>query len=159
MVGEGDGNLMATYEAKPAVNSLALSERPIYGSDRLGMDMNKIELYGLPDIRFTNLPTNGPAGLRRYEIKDHLGNVCVTTTGDRYGIDQTPPDGTIDYTMPKVVSWSGYEPFGSLLPGRQFNAGNYRFSFNGMEKDDEVNGTTGTSYDFGARMYDPSVTM
>jgi RHS repeat-associated protein len=142
---DAQGNLMATYEAKPAVNSLALSERPIYGSDRLGMDVNKIELYGLPDIRFTNLPTNGPAGLRRYEIKDHLGNVCVTTTGDRYGIDQTPPDGTIDYTMPKVVSWSGYEPFGSLLPGRQFNAGNYRFGFQGQEKDDEVYGATGTS--------------
>lgn len=30
---------------------------------------------------------------------------------------------------------------------------NYRYGFNGMEKDDEVKGT-GNSYDFGARMYD-----
>ncbi|MFZ1666531.1 MAG: RHS repeat-associated core domain-containing protein [Flavobacteriales bacterium] len=34
---------------------------------------------------------------------------------------------------------------------------NYRFGFNGMEKDDEVYGSTGTSYDFGARLYDPRV--
>jgi RHS repeat-associated protein len=154
---DAQGNLMATYEAKPAVNSLALSERPIYGSDRLGMDMNKIELYGLPDIRFTNLPTNGPAGLRRYEIKDHLGNVCVTTTGDRYGVDQTPPDGIIDYTMPKVVSWSGYEPFGSLLPGRNYSSGSYRYLFQGQEHDDEINGAPGTSYAFEYRIHDPRV--
>ncbi len=33
----------------------------------------------------------------------------------------------------------------------------YRYAFNGMEKDDEVYGSEGTSYDFGARMYDPRV--
>ncbi|HRF79834.1 MAG TPA: RHS repeat-associated core domain-containing protein, partial [Flavobacteriales bacterium] len=35
--------------------------------------------------------------------------------------------------------------------------GRYRFGFNGQEKDDEVHGSTGTSYDFGARIYDPRV--
>jgi len=41
------------------------------------------------------------------------------------------------------------------MPGRSFTSGNqYRYSFNGMEKDDEVKGITGSSYDFGARMYD-----
>lgn len=33
----------------------------------------------------------------------------------------------------------------------------YRYGFNGMEKDDEVKGSTGTSLDFGARMYDPRI--
>lgn len=33
----------------------------------------------------------------------------------------------------------------------------YRFGFNGQEKDDEVFGATGTSYDFGARIYDSRV--
>jgi RHS repeat-associated protein len=33
----------------------------------------------------------------------------------------------------------------------------YRYGFNGMEKDDEVKGVTGSSYDFGARMYDPRI--
>ena len=34
------------------------------------------------------------------------------------------------------------------------SGGDYRFGFNGMEKDDEVCGATGTSYDFGSRIYD-----
>lgn len=31
----------------------------------------------------------------------------------------------------------------------------YRYGFNGMEKDDEIKNIEGSSYDFGARMYDP----
>lgn len=33
----------------------------------------------------------------------------------------------------------------------------YRFGFNGKEKDDEVYGASGTSYDYGFRIYDPRV--
>lgn len=33
----------------------------------------------------------------------------------------------------------------------------YRFGFNGKEKDDEVKGVSGSSLDFGARMYDPRI--
>jgi len=50
-----------------------------------------------------------------------------------------------------------YESGGSLLPGRNYSSSPYRFGFNGMPKDDEINGATGTSYDFGARLYDPRV--
>jgi RHS repeat-associated protein len=57
----------------------------------------------------------------------------------------------------EVTSAQGYEAFGSLLPGRNYNAVDYPNSFNGMRKDDEVYGSTGNSYDFGARMYDPRV--
>jgi RHS repeat-associated protein len=55
----------------------------------------------------------------------------------------------------ELVSAQGYEAFGSLLPGRNYSSSSYRFGFNGMEKDDEIHGSTGTSYDFGARLYDP----
>jgi RHS repeat-associated protein len=37
-----------------------------------------------------------------------------------------------------------YYPFGSLMPGRKYNAGEYRFGFNGQEKDDEITGVTGS---------------
>jgi RHS repeat-associated protein len=40
-----------------------------------------------------------------------------------------------------------------LLLGVQIFERNYRYGFNGMEKDDEVKGNS-NSYDFGARMYD-----
>ena len=41
------------------------------------------------------------------------------------------------------------------MPGRSFNSGDYRYGFNGMEKDDEIKNLGGTSLDFGSRVYDP----
>jgi len=46
-----------------------------------------------------------------------------------------------------------YYPFGATMPGRSFNSGEYRYGFNGQEKDDEIKGA-GNSYDFGARILD-----
>jgi RHS repeat-associated protein len=57
----------------------------------------------------------------------------------------------------ELVSAQGYEPFGSLLPGRNYSSDSYRFGFGGMPKDDELHGATGTSYDFGARLLDPRI--
>ncbi|MEN9441042.1 MAG: hypothetical protein RLZ33_1119, partial [Bacteroidota bacterium] len=45
-----------------------------------------------------------------------------------------------------------YYPFGMEMPGRKITTSNYRFGYNGMEKDDEVSGG-GNSYDYGARQY------
>jgi len=57
-----------------------------------------------------------------------------------------------------------YYPFGSLMPKRNFTSEDYRFGFNGMERDDDIKGDGidpesggGNSYDFGARIYDPRV--
>lgn len=43
--------------------------------------------------------------------------------------------------------------FGQTMPNRHGNDNQYRYGFEGMERDDEIKGT-GNSYDFGARMYD-----
>jgi RHS repeat-associated protein len=43
-----------------------------------------------------------------------------------------------------------------LVPNRHESTDDYRYGFNGKEKDDEVKGE-GNSYDFGARMLDPRV--
>jgi RHS repeat-associated protein len=42
-----------------------------------------------------------------------------------------------------------------LQPERNFNAPNYRYGFQGQEKDDEVKQIPGTQYDYGFRIYDP----
>ncbi|MCO6499670.1 MAG: hypothetical protein J5I47_04725 [Vicingus serpentipes] len=47
----------------------------------------------------------------------------------------------------------GYN-FGSIMPGRNSNSGDYRYGFNGMEKDDEVNNVTGSHYTTFHRGYD-----
>lgn len=49
----------------------------------------------------------------------------------------------------------GYEPFGSLLPGRNYSSESYRWGFNGQLKDDEVYGAEGTSYTAEFWQYDP----
>jgi RHS repeat-associated protein len=59
-----------------------------------------------------------------------------------------------------IINFTTYShyPFGMQMPGRQspLIAGDeHRYGFNGMEMDDEVKNQHGTSYDFGARMYDP----
>ncbi len=59
--------------------------------------------------------------------------------------------------VPDVLSYKEYYPFGMLVPNRSASSAAYRYGFNGMEKDDELKGITGSSYDFGARMYDPRV--
>lgn len=46
----------------------------------------------------------------------------------------------------ELVSAQGYEPFGSLLPGRNYSSDSYQFGFNSQEKDDEIYESTGTSY-------------
>jgi len=59
---------------------------------------------------------------------------------------------------PHVKQWNDYYAFGSILPTRSGAelGENYRYGFNGMEKDDEIKGD-GNSYDFGARIYDPRI--
>ncbi len=49
-----------------------------------------------------------------------------------------------------------YSPFGVELDGRTVNLEGYRYGFQNQEKDDEFKGE-GSSYDFGARMYDARV--
>lgn len=48
-----------------------------------------------------------------------------------------------------------YYPFGSIMPNsaQNLNAGDHTFGFNGKMDDKEMNSTNGTSYDFGARLY------
>jgi RHS repeat-associated protein len=43
-----------------------------------------------------------------------------------------------------------------LVPNRHKAGDDYRYGFNGMEKDDEVKGE-GNSYDYGARLFDPRI--
>lgn len=48
-----------------------------------------------------------------------------------------------------------FYPFGSIMPNsaQNLNAGDHTFGFNGKMDDKEMYSTNGTSYDFGARLY------
>jgi RHS repeat-associated protein len=87
---------------------------------------------------------------KKLRLVFYTGYTNLTYTLDNFTIT------THDYTA-DVVSYSDYYPFGMLLPNRNGNTPEYRYGFNGMEKDVEVKNLDGGSYDFGARMYDPRV--
>jgi len=50
-----------------------------------------------------------------------------------------------------------YGTFGMEMVGKNYSSNSYRYGFNGKEKDDEIKGASGTSYDYGARIYDARV--
>jgi RHS repeat-associated protein len=89
-------------------------------------------------------------GDKRYELSNHLGNVLAVVS------DKKLPTTTGGIFNAEVLSYSDYYPFGQLVPTRH-SSGDYRYGFNGMEKDNVLKGGEGNSYDFGARMLDPRI--
>jgi RHS repeat-associated protein len=85
-------------------------------------------------------------GEKSYELSNHLGNVLAVVS------DKKKADGTAD-----VKAVYDYYPFGMQMPSRSFNSEDYRFGFNGKEKDPEGLGGSGTTYDYGFRIYNPNI--
>ena len=178
-VRDAQGNVMATYERKlPKTAStykdeLRLKEQHLYGSSRAGMrqldllltskSYNFSAYNGLLLNGSNTGQTSNPAsqtsftrtvGQKVYEMANHLGNVLVTVTDGRVVLNS----GAVVTGYNAVVrSASDYSAFGAPLEGRKHFTPNYRYGFNGMEKDAEMHGNDGDSYDFGARMYDARV--
>jgi len=155
---DAQGNIMAIYRyTNPSSASLRLTENPIYGSSRLGSYQQSKQLRGVATyIMGMSLPSIDNTqplyvSRKRYELNDHLGNVTAVVTGRLLNGNGPSP------WQPELLSAQGYEPFGSLLPGRNYSSDGYAYGFNGKRKDDEMHGATGTSYDFEARILDPRV--
>jgi RHS repeat-associated protein len=64
--------------------------------------------------------------------------------------------GTRIFTKKSQKNRLDYYPFGMLLPNRHESASEYRYGFNGMDKDDEVSGV-GNSYTTEFRQYDSRI--
>jgi len=104
--------------------------------------------YELTDHASATLST-GPSAT----LSTGLGNVRTTITDRKLA---TFNNWNITGFTADITSANDYFPFGSSMPGRSYNSGEYRYGFNGMEKDDEVKGQ-GNSLDFGARIYDSRI--
>jgi len=91
-------------------------------------------------------------GQRNYELSDHLGNVRVVLTDRKSDSDS---DGVYEY---QLVQSSDYYPFGMQIQGLSYTNQNndYRFGFQGQEKDDEIKGA-GNSINYKYRMHDPRI--
>lgn len=130
-------------------------DQTLYGSSRLGQEQIG-EIIASSDLNLVNIntATQNIIGDKYFEMSNHLGNVLEVVSDRKLPVNDG--NGNIDYFLADVVSYSDYYPFGVQMPGRNGSTGDYRYGFNGMEKDDEVKGS-GNSYDFGARMHDPRV--
>jgi RHS repeat-associated protein len=128
-----------------------LTEREIYGVERLGTENTPIQL--ISPIPVSQIDTfSRYLGCKHYELDNHLGSV-LTAVSDR----KIPRPGTgaiIDHYEADVISANDYYPFGMLEYGRSFNSSNYHFGLDGKLKDNETYGN-GNEYDFGSRIYDP----
>jgi RHS repeat-associated protein len=154
---EPTGKQLAMYNWNGQSTDSVEVEYTLYGSERLGQ---RREVFNAGDrnVLITNIAAREDihnSGVRYsriinrsiYELNDHLGNVRVVIsdvkelqTGGWYAVD--------------VKSYSNYYAFGMEQPERCWQSEEYRYGFNGKEKDNELKGE-GNSYDFGARIYDP----
>ncbi len=148
---DAQGNIMGIFRRD--ARGLTLTERPIYGSDRLGVN-NEIIDSPLSNTTETNY-YNRTLGLKEYSVKDHLGNVRVLLSDEKNSTLSST--GHPEHFTSILTGYNEFYSFGMLMPGRNLNAGDYRFGFNGQEKLDEITGVTGSHLDFGARIYDSRV--
>jgi hypothetical protein len=149
---DAQGNVMAIYEWKNS-DTLRTKEFDIYGSDRLGIMADERVLYsdqtGIvpppdPDVRVKRI-----VGKKRYELKNHLGNVMAVITDRKLG----GIIGTDVYWFPDIKTVQDFYPFGMIQPERTWESDKYRYGFNSFEKDDEVKGV-GNHISFGDYGYD-----
>lgn len=152
-----------------SIISLGSPEYHLYGSSRLGVYKREadIKTVEINVYQFVSNPSEGTEyeytvattygndfdsiynlqlGKKLYEGSNHLGNVLVTYSDKRLA---TCLNDTIYYYRADLRTANDYAAFGMMMPDRQYYASsdssNYRFGFNGQEKDNEVSGV-GNSY-------------
>jgi len=130
-VRDASGNVMGVYKND------TLIEQSIYGSSRLGL-MTVSSKTGYRTL-----------GGKKYELSNHLGNVLAVVS-DNINLDQ-------DSTWASVVNVTDYYPFGLGMDGRTVQDSSYRYGFNGKEEDSNGEWGSKSHYDYGFRIYNPSI--
>ena len=113
-VRDASGSTMAVYNGSsgPTVRPApaTVKEYTIFGSGRIGVFKKEATKAG---------------GYTLYQLTDHLGNV-------RAVLKKT---GTATYAL---TAKTDYYPFGEPMPNKHTTDGNYRYAFQGQEKDPET---------------------
>jgi RHS repeat-associated protein len=89
-VRDATGNVMSVYTADPAVSSgnLIQSEANLYGSSRLGIFEVNRNVQNLVASNYLNNINTFTRGNKFFELSNHLGNVLVTISDRKVGIDR-----------------------------------------------------------------------
>ncbi|MBU0486848.1 MAG: hypothetical protein KKA07_00835, partial [Bacteroidetes bacterium] len=173
------GNLQAVYRADFDATKqryrLTAGDLCLYGMERLGtIAANKETGFADHPIDFS---LTGPAsgkipgtatsmevmkhislqkGVTQYELTNHLGNVLVTITDRKIAYPDTTNPILIGHYQTDYRFTGDYWPFGMAVEERTSQK-EYRFGFNGMEKDDEVIYVMGSHYTTEFREYDSRI--
>jgi len=183
-VRDASGNVMSVYKQTNAGSDcretwygsepLHQSEMHVYGSSRLGIQNRSAEVT---DDSLTLAGSYGKAvistftrGEKVFELSNHLGNVLVTVSDRKVQVEEKICTGIPDpftgecseYTgtglvasyEADVITANDYYPFGMAMPGRTYNAANYRYGFNGKENDKDI---SEGGQDYGMRIYDSRI--
>ncbi|MGB0999290.1 MAG: hypothetical protein ACPGVE_03030 [Flavobacteriales bacterium] len=143
-VRDASGNVMATYKRRYLNSSDTLSNFHIFGSDRLGVQQVDTDN---PDAQ--NPEQSRRLGDKRYELKNHLGNVLVTISDLKRATGST---NNVHYEA-SMTSYSDYYPFGFAMPGRKSDEDGYMYGFQSQEMDNAIKGS-GNSLNYKYRMHD-----
>ena len=178
-VRDASGNVLSIYQRQDTFIATPYNRRridqieaPLYGSSRLGLHkvkrlMERWEINGIPsNISYSSIYAaetqdglttrhSRTVGHKYYELSNHLGNVLATISDRKLvSIDGSGSPFVITGYVAEVLHAQDYFPFGMAMPGRSYEAGDYRFGFQGQEQDDEVKGT-GNSVNYKYRVHDP----
>jgi RHS repeat-associated protein len=124
------------------------------GSSRLGVVKSKHSSPMMPFHFFAAGTIT--LGYKQYELSNHLGNVLTTIADNVLRTAPAMRGGQVGL-MARIVSTQDYYPFGMGMVERAYqeptvnNERNYRYGFNGMERDSEWGEGM---YDFEARTLD-----
>jgi RHS repeat-associated protein len=158
--GSGLGGGLGTMASSPSLTttiSLTLNELPIYAAGgRLGMYKSDegIDVSTNETTSQTGTFTRA-TGFKFYELKDHLGNMRAVVSDEKLA-DISATTGAPDSFAANVVSLADYYPFGMEMPGQTSSSSDYRYGYQGKEKETELMGNA-VAYDFGARILDARV--
>jgi RHS repeat-associated protein len=145
---DAQGNLMSVYTHQiidsTSTVSFAQTEKEIYGSNELGIDVTKTELIGTLPVSNIFIRT---LDNKHYTGSNHLGNVLTTFTDRKLPID-ADNNGIIDVFFPDVIASNDFMPFGAFQTERTHKKYTFPNSFNGKRDDKELNWQ-----DYGMRMY------
>ena len=153
-VWDGHGNVISVYSSNSQLNSgqLTQTEVHLYGSTRLGI--RNVQRNVQSPTAVTGVYTF-ERGNKYFELNNHLNNVLVTINDKKAGVDASG-DGLVEYYNAVIVSAQDYYSFGMQMEGRSFSNAQYRYGFNGKEKDNEVKGE-GCQLNYSERTYDPRI--
>jgi RHS repeat-associated protein len=135
------GNILAVYYGTSGGGDigtrLTLKEQNVYGSSRLGVYNRNTVVYPV-----TVEPLAFTRGNKYYELSNHLGNVNSVIS------DRKIQTATAGIYLADIKSYTDYYPFGYRMPGRIWIQDDYRYSFNGQEKDNEIYGGNSTTAEY-----------